>query len=321
MIRDKEISMGALRFLTLCLMALTTPCTMRAAENYEVVHGWPKLPAGYAFGQVSGIGVDSHNHVFVFHRGEPPIFCIDGPTGKVLASWGTGLFSKPHGLAVDSRDNVWVTDIELHQIFKFTHDGKILMTVGVKGVAGLDGKHFNQPTDVAVAPSGEFYVSDGYGNSRVAKFSSEGKFLFDWGRKGDKPGEFNTPHGICLDGNGRVYVADRGNARVQIFDPGGKFLDQWRGPEIGQPWDVFVGRDGGVYVMDGGDMNPKPPDRGRIIILNQQGKVLDEFGSFGSYDGQFYWGHALAVAPGGDVYAVDVNTGMRAQKFARKQAQ
>jgi DNA-binding beta-propeller fold protein YncE len=285
---------------------------------YQVVHGWPQLPAGYAFGQVSGVGVDSHNHVFVFHRGGPPVFCFDGATGRVIASWGSGLFATPHGLAIDSHDNVWLTDIGHNQVFEFSHDGKLLMTLGVKDTPGIDGEHFNQPTDVAVAPSGEFYVSDGYGNSRVAKFSAEGKFLFDWGRKGGKPGEFDLPHGICLDAQGHVYVADRSNSRLQIFDGNGKFIAEWKGPAIGRPWDVFVGADELVYIMDGGDMKPAPPDRGRVIILNRDGKVLDEFGSFGSYDGQFYWGHAVAVAPNGHVYAADVNVGMRVQKFVRK---
>jgi peptidylamidoglycolate lyase len=287
---------------------------------YHVVHGWPQLPEGFAFGQVSGVGVDSHNHVFVFHRGEHPIFCFDASTGKVLATWGDGMFARPHGLALDSQDNVWVTDVDLHQVFKFSHRGELLMTVGTKGVPGLDGKHFDKPTDVAVLPSGEFYVSDGYGNSRVAKFSAQGVFLFDWGKKGDKPGEFDLPHGISLDSQGRVYVADRSNARVQVFDGNGKFLAQWKSPELGRPWDVFIAPDGYAYVMDGGDMNPQPPDRGRVVKLDLQGKIVDQFGSFGSYDGQFYWGHAVAVGKDGAVYGTDVHLGMRVQKFIRQPA-
>jgi DNA-binding beta-propeller fold protein YncE len=244
--------------------------------------------------------------------------CFDGATGKLLKSWGTGVIGKAHGLAVDSADNVWVTDVNHHQVFKFSHDGELLTTIGVRDTPALDGTHFNMPTDIAIAPTGEFYVSDGYGNSRVAKFSSEGKFLFDWGRKGDQPGEFDTPHGICLDKQGRVYVADRGNARVQVFDGNGKFLAQWKSPELGRPWDVYIGPDGLAYVVDGGDMNPQPPDRGRVLILSLDGKILDQFGSFGSYDGQFYWGHALAVSKLGDVYVTDVYVGMRVQKFVRK---
>ncbi len=300
-------------------IVLAGPLLLSSKDSgtYQVVHGWPRLPDGFAFGQVSGVGVDSHSHVFVFHRGDHPIMCFDGATGKLIASWGDGMFATPHGLAVDSKDNVWVTDVAHHQVFKFSHDGKHLMTVGAKDAPGLDGTHFNKPTDVAITPSGEFYVSDGYGNSRVAKFSGDGDFLFDWGKKGDQPGEFDLPHGISLDAQGHVYVADRSNARVQIFDGNGKFLSQWKSAELGRPWDVFIGPDGYAYVMDGGDINPKPPDRGRVVKLDLQGHILETFGSFGKYDGQIYWGHAVAVARNGDVYVGDVGVGMRAQKFVR----
>ncbi len=206
------------------------------SDSYHVVHGWPQLPEGFALGQVSGVGVDSHNHVFVFHRGDRPILSFDDGTGKIIASWGDGMFAFPHGLTVDRQDNVWVTDTEHHQVFKFTHNGELLMTVGAKDVPGLDGNHFNGPTDVAVTPSGEFYVSDGYGNSRVAKFSNKGEFLFEWGGKGTQTGEFDLPHGIALDAQGRVYVADRSNARIQVFDGNGKFLAQWKSAELGRPW-------------------------------------------------------------------------------------
>ena len=124
---------------------------------------------------------------------------------------------------------------------------------------GLDGRHFNKPTDVAVAPDGSFYVSDGYGNSRVAKFSAKGEFLFDWGHKGDQPGEFDIPHGIARDGEGRIYVADRTNSRIQVFKGDGTFLYQWKSPELGRPWALSFGPDGRLYVVDGGDLNPGLP--------------------------------------------------------------
>jgi len=305
-------------FLAAVSSVAPQPRASAAPSSYEVVHGWPQLPDGFAFGQVSGVGVDSHSHVFVFHRGDRPIMCFEGATGKLVASWGDGMFATAHGLAVDDKDNVWVTDVDHHQVYKFSHDGVLLMTVGAKDAPGLDGKHFNKPTDVAVASSGDFYVSDGYGNSRVAKFNARGEFLLDWGTKGDQPGEFDTPHGISLDAAGRVYVADRGNARVQVFDGSGKFLAQWKSAELGRPWDVFIGSDGYAYVLDGGDMNPKPPDRGRMLKLDLSGHILETWGRFGKYDGEIYWGHALATARNGDVYVTDVNVGMRVQKFARQ---
>ena len=177
-----------MRLFLLVLVSLLPLPAVTPSGAYQVVHGWPQLPDGFALGQVSGVGIDSHNHIFVFHRGERPILCFNAATGKILASWGDGMFTTPHGLTVDNRDNVWVTDVGNHQVFEFSHSGELRMALGAKNVPGLDGNHFNQPTDIAVAPNGEFYVSDGYGNSRVAKFSSQGKFLFDWGTKGSQPG-------------------------------------------------------------------------------------------------------------------------------------
>lgn len=296
---------------------------------YRVVHGWPVLPDGFVLGQVSGVAVDSHNHVFVFHRAHhsvnrttepisvPTIMCFDGETGKLISSWGADMFVLPHGLKVDNADNVWVTDLSLHQVFQLTHDGKVMKVLGVKGIPGTDDKHFNKPTDLAFAPDGSLYVSDGYGNNRVVKFSPKGAFLVDWGRKGSKPGEFDLPHGITVDSEGRVYVADRSNSRIQVFDADGKFLYEWKSSELGRPWGLTVGSDGYLYVVDGGDLLPRPPDRAGVIKLDLKGRVLEKWSSFGNYDGQLYWGHDIAVGGNGDVYVGDVLYGMRVQKFTK----
>lgn len=302
-------------FRTALMIALTAAA---ACAEYRVVHGWPVLPESVALGQVTGVGLDSRNHVWVFHRGDRPVLCFDAETGKLAASWGEGLFPMAHGLTVDSRDNLWLTDVERHQVFKYNTRGELLMTLGVKGVPGVDRTHFSKPTDAAVNRAGEIYVTDGYGNSRVVKFSADGKYLAEWGGKGTGPGQFDTPHSITIDPEGLVYVADRGNARIQVFDAAGKFLRQFSGPAIGRPWGINLGADGFLYMVDGGDTKPKPPERNRALKLDRQGRVVEAWGSFGSYDGQFYWAHDIAVAPNGDAYVVDVNVGMRVQKFKQE---
>ncbi|MCI0446507.1 peptidyl-alpha-hydroxyglycine alpha-amidating lyase family protein, partial [bacterium] len=196
--------------------------------HYQVIHGWPQLPENSILDEASAVAVDSEGNVFVLQRGGrkwpdndildktlievSTIFIFDGRTGALLKKWGEKLFALPHSLTIDSKDNVWVADVALHQVFKFSHDGKLLLTLGESGISGDDTSHFNRPSDVAIAPDGSFYVSDGYGNSRVLKFSADGKFLFQWGKKGKAAGEFDLPHGIALDTAGHVYVVDRQNA-------------------------------------------------------------------------------------------------------------
>jgi peptidylamidoglycolate lyase len=299
-----------------------------ANSPYTVVHGWPQLPAGLVLGQVSGVAVDSHNHIFVFHRAEnswatdkshpipsAAVLMFDGASGKLLSSWGQNRFIEPHGLRVDRDDNVWVTDPALQQVLKFTHDGKLLLTIGTEKVAGVDATHFNLPADIAFDASGNVYVADGYGNNRIAKFSADGKFLLDWGHKGSAAGEFDLPHSVAVDARGRVYVADRSNARIQVFDANGKFLEMWKSDELGRPWSLTIGPDNLLYVVDGGDMKAYPPDRGQLFKLDLTGKILAKWSRFGNYDGQIYWGHDLAVGKDGSVYVGDVYHGMRVQKF------
>ncbi|HKD72836.1 MAG TPA: peptidyl-alpha-hydroxyglycine alpha-amidating lyase family protein [Candidatus Acidoferrum sp.] len=328
MLRKFPAHVGLLAFTLVSFSALCLAQQSAAPEPYSVVHGWPQLPPGFVLGQVSGVAVDSHNHVFVFHRAEnswatdkshaiasPAVLCFDGESGKLLFSWGQNRFLEPHGLRVDRHDNVWLTDRALQQVFEFSHDGKLLLTIGTERTPGLDATHFNLPTDIAFAPNDDIYVSDGYGNNRVAKFSSDGKFLLDWGQKGDGPGEFNLPHSVAVDAQGLVYVADRSNSRVQVFDANGKFLKMWKSEELGRPWSLTIGPDNLLYVVDGGDLKPAPPDRGQLLKLDLSGKTLAKWSRYGNYDGQIYWGHDLAVGRDGAVYVGDVYHGMRVQKF------
>jgi peptidylamidoglycolate lyase len=286
------------------------------------------LPDGHVLGVATGVAVDSRNRVFVFHRAgrqwthpfphEPiphaTVAVFDGATGEQLAAWGEDRFVMPHGLTVDGDDRVWATDLGLHQVFQLTGDGRVLRTIGERGVAGDDGAHFDLPTDVAVLPDGGFYVSDGYGNARVARFAPDGRFLGEWGAKGSAPGQFDLPHGIALDRRGRVYVADRGNARVQVFEGDGRFLAEWKSAELGRPYGVAIGADDKAYVVDGGDQPATPPDRSSAFRLDLDGRVEVRFGRYGNYDGQFRMAHAVAAASDGAVYVADAE-GMRVQKF------
>jgi peptidylamidoglycolate lyase len=300
--------------------------------GYHVAHGWPVLPEGEALGEVTGVGVDTHGSIFVFHRADrswpdsgvldttpipsPTVVAFDADTGAMTSRWGANRFAMPHGLTVDKDDNVWLTDCALHQVYKFSRDGRPLLALGERAVPGNDSSHFNLPTDVAVAADGSFYVTDGYGNNRVLKFSADGRFLFEWGAKGTGPGEFDLPHGVSLDAAGRVYVADRGNARVQVFDGTGKYLSQWHGPAIGRPYDVAIGNEGVAFVADGGDQPSTSPDRSALVVVRPDGSVLERVGRFGNYDGQFAIAHDVAVSADGAVYVGDI-TGRRIQKFVR----
>lgn len=278
------------------------------------------------------MGVDSRGDIFVFHRAErfwdgeeltldlipsPTVFILNDETGDLIEWWGADMFVIPHGLTIDSEDNVWLTDVGLHQVFKFDQTGNLLMTLGERGVPGEDSAHFNMPTDVAVAPDGSFYVSDGYRNSRIIKFSVDGDYITSWGSYGTGPGEFDVPHSIALDSHGQVYVVDRGNARLQIFDEAGQFVAEWKGKSLGRSWAVRISPSGDLFIIDGGDQVEFWPDRARILKLDPEGKILAAFGSYGNAPGQFVWPHAIALGSDDTLYVGEVATGMRIQKFMK----
>src|SRR3954471_24242292 len=177
----------------------------RTPTSYRVVTDFPQLPPSIVLGAVSAVAENSKGQIFVFHRGEHPILILD-QNGKLIRSFGDGLFTLAHGLRIDADDNIWVTDASNHTLIKFSPDGVPLLKLGEKDVPGEDASHFNKPTDIAFAANGDFYISDGYGNSRIVKFDKDGKFLKAWGKKGSASGEFNLPHAVQLDPEGRVYV-------------------------------------------------------------------------------------------------------------------
>ena len=197
-------------------------------HRYRVVEDWAKLPEGWELKDVAAVAVDSKDRVYVFNRGEHPMIVFDRD-GGFLRSWGEGTFPRAHGLHIDADDILYCTDDGGHFVRKCTTEGKVLLEIGVPGQAApyMSGTPFHRCTHTALSPKGEIYVSDGYGNARVHKFSPDGKLLLSWGEPGTDPGQFNIAHNIATDPEGWVYVADRENHRVQVFDGNGRYETQW----------------------------------------------------------------------------------------------
>ena len=215
---------------------------------FRPVENWAVPPAGIEWGQVISVQPDARGNIWVFHRKDPPILEFD-TSGKLVRSFGAGMFVQPHGLTIDHDGNIWVTDQSAkdgkgEQAIKFSPEGRILMTLGKAGIAGSGPEMFNGPCDVAVAANGDIFVADGHGgdtNARVVKFSKDGKFIKAWGKKGSGPSEFDTLHRLAMDSRGRLFVADHGNNRIQIFVQDGNSIAQWR--RFGRPSGIFISKD------------------------------------------------------------------------------
>jgi peptidylamidoglycolate lyase len=266
------------------------------------------------------VDIDSHGHVFVFHRPgrgfepeatealtDPAVLELDAASGRLIASWGAKMFLVPHGITIDEDDNLWLTDVGLQQIFKFSHDGKLLLTLGQARVGGWDATHFNQPTDVAIRKDGSFYISDGYVNSRVALFDRRGTLLHEWGTKGGGEGQFSNPHGLAFGPGGDVFVADRENSRIQIFDRNGAFKRQWLGAKAtGRVFAVAVDRGGAIYVgVRRADYDP--PSNG-VLKLDREWKTVASIGFGTAGDPVFNAVHDLAVGRDGSIYVAETRT-------------
>ena len=258
---------------------------------------WAKWPVDWNVEEVTAVATDSKDRVFVFNRGDHPVAVFD-PAGTLLFSWGEGLFTRPHGIWIGPDDMVYLTDDLDHTVHKFTPEGRLLLSMGTSGspsdtgATSIDyrtiryaGPPFHFPTNLALALNGDMYISDGYGNSRIHKFSPDGTLLFSWGEPGSLPGQFHVPHGIAVDKNGTVYVADRENSRLQLFSPEGKFLTEWT--DIARPCEMVIDDAGRVYVAElgyragmwPGTTAPSPESTGgRVSIFDSAGKLLARFG-------------------------------------------
>ncbi|MFZ1060608.1 MAG: peptidyl-alpha-hydroxyglycine alpha-amidating lyase family protein, partial [Candidatus Rokuibacteriota bacterium] len=282
---------------------------------FRVLEGWGKLPAGWRYVEAAGVAVDSRDNVYIFNRGEHPLIVFDRE-GNFLRSWGEGLVGRAHGITIGPDGEVWLTDDGNHTIRKFTLEGKLLLTIGDpdKPATLQSGKPFNRPTHVALSPlTGDLFISDGYGNSRVHKYDPKGRHLFSWGEPGTDPGCFNLPHNIATDAEGLVYVADRENHRVQVFDAEGRYLSQLN--NLHRPCGLLIDRrEGGtIYVGElGSDLavNQSVPNLGgRVSILSLKGDLLGRVGDRfrGEKPGQFVAPHGVVTDSRGDLYVAEVS--------------
>ncbi|MBM3945168.1 MAG: hypothetical protein FJ317_06735 [SAR202 cluster bacterium] len=287
--------------------------------TYTPVEGWEKRPADMMWREVAGVAVDPKDNVYLFTR-DPGAVVVCDRDGNVKSSWGQGTFVNPHGLTIGLEgDTLFCIDNGDHTVRKCTLDGKVLLTIGTPGKTSPlhSGKPFNKCTHVALDPgSGDIYVSDGYGNSAVHKYAPDGRYLFSWGAPGTDPGEFNLPHNIVTDKDGYVYVADRENHRIQVFDSKGKFQDQW--VNMHRPCAIYMSKDGYLFNGElgfGMNVNRETPNLGpRISIFDTKGKRQARLEDKGSgMDGrQFVAPHGMAVDSRGDLYVAEVaNTWMK----------
>jgi hypothetical protein len=299
------------------------------AKGYVLDPSWPQRPADVPWGQMPGIAIDRQDNVWIYTRTNPTVQ-VYAPDGRYLFGWrAESTNSIAHFIRFDAAGNVWTADVGLHLITKRSPDGRVLLTLGTKGQPGEDANHFNKPTDMAFARNGDIFVTDGYGNNRVVHFDKDGRFIKAWGTLGIAPGQFSIPHSIGIDSKGRVYVADRNNVRVQVFNQRGKLLDVWQ--NVLTPWGIWVSPKDEIWICGSSPMpwvtDPKyptaplgcPPKDQLFARFDAAGRVRDLWTLPKGPDdheqpGDVNWLHAIAFDSKGNVYLGDI-IGRRVQKF------
>jgi DNA-binding beta-propeller fold protein YncE len=279
---------------------------------YRPVEPAVTLPEGMEMGASAAVAFDARGHLFVLTRGEPALWEFD-PDGRFVRAFGEGLFRRSHGLHVDPEGNLWVADVGAHVVLKLDREGRVLMTLGTPGEAGTwdeasGSRRFNEPNDIAVARNGDVFVVQGHmpgerGDPRVLKFDRGGTLLASWGGKGTGPGQFQVAHGVAIDARGDLWVMDRENSRIQVFDTSGTYRREMR--YAGLPCGVDIGADA-VFMVNG--------FTGQIVKLALDGAVLGALGTPGRAPGEFGEAHYIAVSPKGELFVADtVNRAL--QKF------
>ena len=284
--------------------------------DYSFVPDAIKLPEGSKMGAAAAVAFDARGHIYVLSRGAQAFFEFD-ENGGFVRSFGDGMFTRSHGLKIDRDGNLWATDVGAHTVVKLNPAGQVLMTIGTKGQAGewneaAGSRLLNQPNDIAIAANGDVFIAQGHtpgakGDARVLKFDKDGKFIKSWGGKGKEPGQFDVAHGIVIDGKGLLWVMDRENQRVQVFDANGTFVREQK--YKGLPCSVVFGRDE-AFMVNG--------FAGQLLRLDLSGTVLAATGKPGTAPGEFGEAHFIALSPRGDVYIADSVNGMLMKFVKRK---